>query len=103
MVVLPALLMVNGLMMVCKSADGQGFSAGDGPGLRGADADRRVDCGAFVGGDAAGGDRQRSAGKRVAGRPGTDRHAVGDDGSADGDRSAGRRRKSRLVSLFSQA
>ena len=69
MIVLPAPLKVKSLMIVCSGAvDGQGLSAGHGPGLRPADVDGRVERDAFVGLDAAGGDGQRAAAERVAGR-----------------------------------
>ena len=72
------------------AADNQRLPAVDGPRLRCADRDRRVDRNAFVGGNAAGGDRQRAAGKRVSSRPGANDQSVRDHRPAQRDaRSAG--------------
>ena len=68
-----------------RPVDGQRLSAGHGPRLRPADIDLRVDGRALVGLDAAGGDGDRPAAERVAGRAGVERHAMGDDGAVYGD------------------
>ena len=89
MVVSPLLLRVSGLIIVCRlppiTSD---FPLSIVQRLRGADPDRHVERHAFVGDNAAAGDRQRTAVgavENIARRPGADGHAVGDDRSADGD------------------
>ena len=89
MIVLPAPLMVRLLMIVCSGpVQQERLAAGVGPGLRGADGNRDADGDAFVGLDAAAGDRQRAAAavaKRVAGAAAAYGQPVGDNRVEDGD------------------
>ena len=65
------------------------LAAGDGPGLRGAHRQGRVDRRRFVRDNAAAGHDQRAAGEVVAGGAGVDRQAMGAGIAAHGDRAAG--------------